>query len=87
VRKLYYNLAITGFSVAVAVLVGAREALGLVGDKFGPGGGLFVMADAIGARSEALGYLVVAVFVAAWLVSFVIYRAMGDHKILTPEDL
>jgi nickel/cobalt transporter (NiCoT) family protein len=65
VRKLYYNLVITGFSVAVAVLVGAREALGLVGNKFGPEGGLFFMADATGARSEALGYLVVAVFVAA----------------------
>jgi high-affinity nickel-transport protein len=87
VRKLYYNLVITGFSVAVAVLVGAREALGLVGDKFGPDGGLFVVADAAGARSEALGYLVVGVFVAAWLVSFVIYRAMGDHKIPAPEDL
>jgi high-affinity nickel-transport protein len=87
VRKLYYNLVITGFSVAVAVLVGAREALGLVGSKFGPEGGLFVMADATGAPFEALGYLVVAVFVAAWLVSFVIYRAMGYHKIPAREDL
>jgi len=61
--------------------------LGLVGNKFGPEGGLFFMADATGARSEALGYLVVAVFVAAWLVSFVIYRAMGYHKIPAREDL
>ena len=44
-RKLYYNLAITGFSVVVAVLVGAIEALGLVGDKFGLEGGLWVTAD------------------------------------------
>jgi high-affinity nickel-transport protein len=87
VRKLYYNLVITGFSVAVAVLVGAREAFSLVGNKFGPEGGLFVTADATAARSEALGYLVVAVFVAAWLVSFVIYRAMGYHKIPVPENL
>jgi high-affinity nickel-transport protein len=87
VRKLYYNLVITGFSVAVAALVGAREALGLVGDKFGPEVGLFVVANATGTRSEALGYLVVAVFVAVWLVSFVIYRAMGYHKIPAPEHL
>ena len=46
VRKLYYNLAITGFSVVVAVLVGAIEALALVGDKFGLEGGLLVFADA-----------------------------------------
>jgi high-affinity nickel-transport protein len=81
VRKLYYNLAITGFSVIVAVLVGSIEALGLVGDKFGLEGGLWVTADTIGARFGALGYLVVVIFVATWLVSFVIYRAMGYHKI------
>ncbi len=86
VRKLYYNLAITGFSVVVAVLVGAREALGLVGDKFGLEGGLFVMADATGARFGALGYLVVAIFAAVWLASFVIYRAMGYHKMPTLEN-
>jgi high-affinity nickel-transport protein len=86
-RKLYYNLAITGFSVVVAVLVGAREALGLVGDKLGLEGGLFVMADATGARSGALGYFVVAIFVAAWLVSFVIYRVMGYRKMPTRDNL
>ena len=75
VRKLSYNLVITGFSVVVAVLVGAIEALGLMGDKFGPEG-LWVTADPAGALFGTLGYLVVAIFVATWLVSFVIYRAM-----------
>jgi nickel/cobalt transporter (NiCoT) family protein len=87
VRKLYYNLAITGFSVVVAVLVGAREASGLVGDKFGLGGALFVMSDATGARFGALGYLVVAVFVAAWLVSFVICRVTGHTKMPAFDNL
>ena len=82
-RKLRYNLAITGFSVVVAVLVGAIEALGLIGDKFGLEGGLWVTVDATAARFGALGYLVVVIFVAAWLVSFVIYRAMGFPKIPT----
>ena len=76
VRKLSYNLVITGFSVVVAVLVGAIEALGLIGDKFGLEG-LWVTADPAGALFGTLGYLVVAMFVATWLVSFVIYRAMG----------
>jgi len=87
VRKLRYNLAITGFSVVVAVLVGAIEALGLVGDKFGLEGGLWVTADATGARFGALGYLVVAIFVATWLIAFVIYRAMGYSKIPTLDHL
>jgi high-affinity nickel-transport protein len=83
VRKLRYNLAITGFSVVVAVLVGAIEALGLVGDKFGLEGGFWVTADTVAARFGTVGYLVVAIFVATWLVSFVIYRAMGYLKIPT----
>jgi high-affinity nickel-transport protein len=87
VRKLYYNLAITGFSVVAAVLVGTIEALSLVGDKFALKGGLWVTADTTGARFGALGYLVVAIFAATWLVSFVIYRAMGYHKIPTLDHL
>jgi high-affinity nickel-transport protein len=79
-RKLYYNLAITAFSVVVAVLVGAIEALGLAGDKFGLKGGLWLTADATAAGFGALGYVVVAVFLAVWLVSLVMYRAMGYHK-------
>jgi nickel/cobalt transporter (NiCoT) family protein len=83
VRKLRYNLAITGFSVVVAVLVGAIEALGLVGDKFGLEGVAWITTDAIGAGFGALGYVVVVIFAATWLISFVIYRAMGYPKVLT----
>jgi nickel/cobalt transporter (NiCoT) family protein len=86
VRKLYYNLAITGFSVVAAVLVGTIEALGLVGDKFGLEVGLWVTADPAGALFGALGYLVAAIFVATWFVSFVIYRAMGLPKIPTLDN-
>jgi high-affinity nickel-transport protein len=79
VRKLSYNLVVTGFSVVAAVLVGAIEALGLIGDKFGLEG-LWVTADPAGALFGTLGYLVVAMFVATWLVSFVIYRTMGYSR-------
>ena len=34
-RKLWYNLAITGASVAVAALIGGIEALGLIADRLG----------------------------------------------------
>jgi high-affinity nickel-transport protein len=87
VRKLSYNLVITGFSVVVAVLVGAIEALGLIGDKFGLEGGLWVTSDPAGAHFGALGYLAVAIFVATWLVSFVIYQAMGYPKVTNLHNL
>jgi HoxN/HupN/NixA family high-affinity nickel-transporter len=35
IRKLYYNLTITGVSVVVAVIVGGLETLNLVGDQLG----------------------------------------------------
>jgi high-affinity nickel-transport protein len=81
VRKLYYNLTITGISVAVAVAIGGIEALGLAAEKLGLEGGLW---DAAGAAAEALptlGYAIVAIFAASWLVSFLVYRMRGDGKL------
>jgi high-affinity nickel-transport protein len=80
-RKLYYNLTITGVSVLVAVAVGAIEALGLVAEKLSLTGGIWSFIDTLAGNFAALGYLVVGIFVASWLVSFVIYRMMGYHKI------
>jgi len=81
VRKLYYNLTITGMSVVVAVLVGGIEALGLVAGKLGLAGGLW---DALNAGSDnfgMLGYVIIAVFVASWILSMLVYRLMGYDKI------
>jgi nickel/cobalt transporter (NiCoT) family protein len=80
-RKLYYNLTITGISVIVAVVVGAIEALGLVAEKLGLTGGIWSAIDFAAGNFTALGYLVVGIFIASWLASFAIYRAMGYNKI------
>ncbi len=76
-RKLYYNIVITAVSVVVAVLIGGIETLGLIGDTFKLEGAFW---DAIGALNDnfgVLGYLIIGVFAASWLVSALIYRAMG----------
>jgi len=73
-RKLYYNLTITFVSVVVALLIGGIEALGLLADKLGLAGGFW---DVIGGLNDdfgQIGYLIIAVFVAAWLISAAIYR-------------
>src|SRR5271165_7646308 len=80
-RKLYYNLTITGVSVIVAVVVGVIEALGLVAEKLGLTGGIWSSIDFAAGNFTALGYLVVGIFIASWLVSFVIYRVMGYSEI------
>jgi high-affinity nickel-transport protein len=80
-RKLYYNLTITGVSVIVAEIVGAIEALWLVADKLGLTGGIWSVIDIATDNFTALGCLVVGVFAASWFGSFAIYRVMGYHKI------
>jgi high-affinity nickel-transport protein len=80
-RKLYYNLAITGVSVVVAVVVGAIEALGLVAEKLGLTGSVWSTIDFAAGNFTALGYLVIGIFMASWLASLVIYRVIGYHKI------
>jgi len=81
VRRLYYNLAITGMSVAVAALVGTVEGFGLVAGELGLAGGAW---DAVIAASDnlgTLGFVIVAVFLASWAISVLAYRLMGYDKI------
>jgi high-affinity nickel-transport protein len=73
-RKLYYNLTITFVSVVVAFLIGGIEALGLVGDQWRLAGWFW---DGIGALNDNFGRLgsgIVALFIAAWIGSILIYR-------------
>ena len=76
-RKLYYNMTITLVSVIVAVVIGGIEALGLIGDKLELKGAFW---DAIGALNDnfnGLGFVIIGVFFAAWVVSYAIYKAKG----------
>ncbi len=73
-RKLYYNLVITAVSVVVAVLIGGIEGLGLIGDQLGLNGWFW---DGIGSLNDnfnGLGFVIIGVFILAWIVSLLIYR-------------
>jgi high-affinity nickel-transport protein len=80
-RKLYYNLTITAVSVLVAFLVGSLEALGLVAEKLGLHGSFWEFVVMLNAEFGALGYLIVAVFVASWLISLLVYRLKGYDRL------
>ena len=80
-RKLWYNLTITGASVVVALFIGGIEALGLLGDQLALSGPFW---DAVGSLNDSLGYLgfaVVGIFVAAWIASTVVYRWLGNDRL------
>jgi nickel/cobalt transporter (NiCoT) family protein len=82
IRKIWYNLTITAISALVAMLIGGIEALGLIADKLELNG---VFWDAIGRLNKELagfGYFVVAIFIASWIASYLIYRWRGFGRIV-----
>ncbi|HIJ38929.1 MAG TPA: HoxN/HupN/NixA family nickel/cobalt transporter [Rhodospirillaceae bacterium] len=86
VRKLYYNLTITGMSVLVAILVGSVEVLGLMADQLTLEGPFWDAINGLNANFGLLGFLIVGLFLASWLLSVLVYRLKGYDR-LEPEFL
>ena len=74
IRKLYYNLTITFVSVVVAFLIGGIEALGLIADQLSLSGWFWDGIEALNDNFNSLGFLIIGVFIAAWVGSIIIYR-------------
>jgi nickel/cobalt transporter (NiCoT) family protein len=72
VRKLYYNLTITGLSVAVALVIGAIELLSVVHEQLGLHGGFVGWIS--GFDLNNVGYVVVALFALTWAVALAVWR-------------
>jgi len=75
VRKVYYNLAITGLSVGICFLVGGIETLGLISTEVGG------LRDAGGFWSfmrhfniNVAGFAIVGLFIVTWAVAVLIWR-------------
>ncbi|MGZ4275503.1 MAG: Nickel transporter NicT [Solirubrobacteraceae bacterium] len=72
VRKLYYNITVTSLSVAVALIVGTIELASVLAGRLGLSGGLW---DTVaGVDLNAVGYVLVGVFVATWAVAIAVWR-------------
>jgi high-affinity nickel-transport protein len=72
VRKVYYNLTITGLSVAVALLIGTVELLGLLADKLDLHGPFWTWIS--GLDLNLLGFVIVGLFFATWIVALVVWK-------------
>jgi high-affinity nickel-transport protein len=72
VRKVYYNLAITGLSVVICFFIGSVEVLGLLPtelhlhDRF--------WNDMAGFNINTAGFVIVGMFVLTWVVALAIWR-------------
>ncbi|WP_199836880.1 HoxN/HupN/NixA family nickel/cobalt transporter [Streptomyces sp. CB01373] len=72
VRKVYYNLTVTGLSVAVALIIGTVELLGLIAGKAGLHGRFRGWVS--GLDLNIVGCVVVGLFVVTWAVAAVVWR-------------
>ncbi|CAM4266474.1 High-affinity nickel transport protein [Mycobacterium basiliense] len=72
VRKIYYNITITTLSVAVALLIGSVELLGLFADEFGWRGTFWDWVA--GLNLNLVGFVVVGMFVITWAAALLVWR-------------
>ena len=72
VRKVYYNLTITGLSIGICVFIGGIEVLGLLSQELHLSGGFW---DAMAAFDiNKAGFVIVGLFVLTWLAAMAVWR-------------
>jgi high-affinity nickel-transport protein len=72
VRKVYYNIIITGLSVGVALFVGGLELCQVFAQQLNLTGGFWDYALAFNLNSA--GYFIVGAFVVVWTVALLLWK-------------
>jgi high-affinity nickel-transport protein len=72
IRKIYYNLIITGLSVFVALFIGTVEILGLIGQETNASGGFWEFVRNF--NINRAGFVIVGIFVVTWIVALGIWH-------------
>jgi high-affinity nickel-transport protein len=85
IRKLYYNLTITIVSAIVALFIGGIETLRLIGGELNLQGPFWDWMGRLNDNFGTLGYGIIGIFAAAWLISTIVYRVkrLDDVVILS----
>ncbi|MEU2033264.1 HoxN/HupN/NixA family nickel/cobalt transporter [Nocardia amamiensis] len=78
VRKIYYNLVITGLSVAVALLIGGQEIVSIFAEKLEVESGVIGWVGNLDLGD--LGYIIVGLFVVTWAVAIGVWRFAGVER-------
>jgi high-affinity nickel-transport protein len=72
VRKVFYNITVTGLSVVVALVIGTIELAGLVAHELNAQGSFWAAIENVGVNT--LGFIIVGMFVATWLLAAAVWR-------------
>jgi high-affinity nickel-transport protein len=84
VRKVYYNLTVTGLSVAVALIIGGIELTALLVDRLGIRSGPLAVIAAL--NLNAVGYAIVGLFALTWIVAGLVWHFGRIEQRWTPEE-
>ena len=95
IRKVYYNLTITGLSIFVALFVGTVELVGLLAQDSHLGGPVWSFIERFNINTA--GFVIVALFVVTWVVALAIWHfgqiekkwdhKMAQERVLAPEGV
>jgi high-affinity nickel-transport protein len=72
VRKVFYNLAVTGLSVAIALLIGTMELLQIITGWLNLSGGFWDFVN--GLSINAMGFAIVGLFIATWVIALLVWK-------------
>jgi len=72
VRKVFYNITITGLSVAIALVIGTIEVGGLIASELNLSGSFWDWFETI--NINFLGFVIVGMFVATWAIALSVWR-------------
>jgi len=84
VRKVYYNLAVTGLSVAVAMIIGSIELVSVAHDHLGLSNPVTDWISALNLSN--VGFVIVGTFIAIWAIAIAYWRiARVEHRWTSPS--
>ena len=72
IRKVFYNITITAISVAVALVIGTIELVGVLADRLDITSG--PIAAVAGVDLDHAGYAIVGLFVLAWVAALAVWK-------------
>jgi high-affinity nickel-transport protein len=72
VRKVFYNITITSISVAMALVIGTIELLGVLADRLAVTSG--PLAAIANINLDYAGYAIVGLFVLTWVVALSVWH-------------
>ncbi|WP_118914672.1 HoxN/HupN/NixA family nickel/cobalt transporter [Mycobacterium shigaense] len=84
VRKIYYNIAITGLSIAVALLIGSVELLDLFAGQLGWQGPFWDWLASLDLNT--LGFIVVGLFLFTWATALLVWRYARIEEKWSPAE-